>query len=131
MQGAYPGALVICGTMCIFAAYDIPNQMSEGYDVVVNKPKSAAYRAPGAPNATFASEQLVDQLAEKLGMEPIELRLANAAKEGTRRIDGPINPQIGSMEIMEAIKSHPHYSAPLEGPNRGRGGGTWLLVQHW
>ena len=128
--GAYPGALVICGTMCIFAAYDIPNQMSEGYDVVVNKPKSAAYRAPGAPNATFASEQLVDQLAEKLGMEPIELRLANAAKEGTRRIDGPINPRIGSFEIMEAIKSHPHYSAPLEGPNRGRGVGLgfWFNI---
>jgi CO/xanthine dehydrogenase Mo-binding subunit len=128
--GAYPGALVICGTMCIFAAYDIPNQMSEGYDVVVNKPKSAAYRAPGAPNATFASEQLVDQLAEKLGIEPIELRLANAAKEGTRRIDGPINPQIGSMEIMEAIKTHPHYNTPLEGTNRGRGVGLgfWFNI---
>ena len=107
-----------------------PTRCPKGYDVVVNKPKSAAYRAPGAPNATFASEQLVDQLAEKLGMEPIELRLANAAKEGTRRIDGPINPRIGSFEIMEAIKSHPHYSAPLEGPNRGRGVGLgfWFNI---
>ena len=54
----------------------------DGYDVVVNKPKTAAYRAPGATNAAFASETVVDELAEKLGLDPLEIRRLNGAKEG-------------------------------------------------
>ena len=125
--GAYPGAMVVPGAMCVFAAYDIPNVTIDGYDVVVNKPSTAAYRAPGATNAAFATETLVDEIAEKLGMDPIELRLQNAAKEGTRRADGPKYPRIGCVELLEAMKNHPHYKAPLEGPNRGRG----LAIGFW
>ena len=47
----------------------------EGFDVVVNKSKSAAYRAPGAPQAEYAAEMVVNELAEALGMDPIDLRL--------------------------------------------------------
>ena len=119
--GAFPGSPVGAGAMCVFTAYDIPNVVIDGYDVVVNKPKTAAYRAPGATNTAFAVETVVDELAEKLGFDPIELRLKNAAKEGTRRADGPINPRIGCVEVLEAMRDHPHYGAPLEGPNRGRG----------
>ena len=119
--GAYPGSPVDPGAQCIFAPYDIPNVLIDGYDVVVNKPKTAAYRAPGATNAEFASETVVDEFAEKLGIDPIELRLLNAAKEGTRRADGPVFPRVGCVEVLEAMRDHPHYSAPLEGPNRGRG----------
>ena len=125
--GAYPGSPVGAGAMCIFAAYGVDNVLIDGYDVVVNKPKSAAYRAPGSPNAAFATEQVVDELAEKLGMDPVELRLKNAAKEGTRRADGPVYPRIGCVEVLEAIKNHPHYSAPLQGPYRGRG----IAVGYW
>ena len=125
--GAYPGSPVGAGAMCVFTAYDVPNAVIDGYDVVVNKPKTAAYRAPGAPNAAFATEQVVDELAEKLGMDPLELRLKNAAKEGTRRADGPVFPRIGCVEVIEAMMDHPHYSAPLEGPNRGRG----LAIGFW
>ena len=95
--------------------------------MVVNKPSTAAYRAPGATNAAFATETVVDEIAEKLGMDPIELRLKNAAKEGTRRADGPKYPRIGCVEVLEAMKNHPHYKAPLEGPNRGRG----LAIGFW
>jgi CO/xanthine dehydrogenase Mo-binding subunit len=119
--GAYPGAMVGPGGMCVFAAYDIANVVIDGYDVVVNKPSTAAYRAPGATNAAFATETVVDEMAEILGMDPVEFRLKNAAREGTRRADGPKFPRIGCVEVLEAIKAHPHYSAPLEGPNRGRG----------
>ena len=119
--GAYPGAMVVPGSMCVFAAYDIPNVTIDGYDVVVNKPSTAAYRAPGATNAAFATETVVDEIVEKLGVDPIEFRLQNAAKEGTRRADGPKYPRIGCVELLEAMKNHPHYHVPLEGPNRGRG----------
>ena len=102
----------------------------DGYDVVVNKPKTAAYRAPGAPNAAFAVEQVVDEIAHKLGIDPIELRLKNAAKEGTRQATGPTFPRIGCVEVLEAMRNHPHYSAPLDGPNKGRGValGYWFNV---
>ena len=127
--GAYPGSPVPAGAQCALAAYDIENGTVDGYDVVVNKPKTAAYRAPGAPNAAFAVEQAVDELAQKLGMDPIELRLKNAAKEGTRRVDGPVFGRVGLVETLEAMRDHPHYNAPL-GENQGRGVavGFWFNI---
>ena len=125
--GAYPGSPVAAGGMCMFGPYDIPNGRVEGYDVVVNKPKTAAYRAPGAPHAAFAAETVIDEICERIGMDPLEFRLLNASKEGTRQIPGPKFPRIGCLETVEAAKAHEHYSAPLEGPNRGRGvaNGYW------
>ena len=107
-----------------------PTSTIDGYDVVVNKPSTAAYRAPGATNAAFATETVVDEIAEKLGIDPLEFRLKNAAKEGTRRADGPKYRRIGCVEVLEAMKNHPHYKAPLGRPNRGRGVaiGFWFNV---
>ena len=122
--GAYPGAPIPQGTMCVFAPYNLENGQIDGYDVVVNKPKTSAYRAPGSPNAAFATETVIDEICEKIGMDPVEFRLRNVSKEGTRRMDGPTYPRIGLVEVLEATKNHPHYSAPLEGPNQGRGIGT-------
>src|ERR687885_2331166 len=128
--GAFPGSPVGAGCMCIFAPYAIPNMQVDGYDVVVNKPKTAAYRAPGATNAAFASETIVDELAEKLGMAPLEIRRINGAKEGDRRVDGPVFPRIGYLETVHAALEHEHYATPLTGPNRGRGvaSGFWFNV---
>ena len=125
--GAFPGAPVTPGCMCMYAPYEIPNAYLEGYDVVLNRPKSAAYRAPGSPQSAFAMETAIDDLCEKLGMDPLEFRLLNSAKEGTRRITGPLFPKVGFVETLQAAKEHPHYSAPLDGPNRARGvaSGFW------
>jgi xanthine dehydrogenase molybdenum-binding subunit len=119
--GAFPGSPVPAGAQCIFAPYNIPNAYIEGYDVVINCPKSAAYRAPGSPAAAFGMEPAIDELAKKLGLDPVEFRLRNASKEGTRRATGPVFPRIGLVEVLQATKDHPHYSTPLEGPYRGRG----------
>ena len=119
--GAYPGSPIGGALNCMLTPYDIPNLDLEGFDVVDNKPKTAAYRAPGAPLGCFAVEILLDELSEKLGIDPIELRLRNAAKEGDRKADGTLHPPIGVVETLEAIKAHPHYQTPLEGKNRGRG----------
>ena len=126
--GAYPGSVVAAGAECVFAPYDIPNAVVDGYDVVVNKSKMAAYRAPGATNAEFASETVIDEIAQKLGFDPIEFRLMNAAKEGTRKVDGTVFPRIGYVEVLEALQNHPHWNTPLEGENVGRGFATayWM-----
>ena len=128
--GGFPGSLVGAGTQCIFAPYDIENMLSDGYDVLVNKPKVAPYRAPAAPNAAFAGEQVVDELAQKLNIDPLEFRLMNAAKEGTRRVDGPIYPVIGNIECLEAAKDSTQYNSEIKGPYRGRGvaSGFWFNI---
>ena len=127
--GAYPGALVDCGAQCIFSPYSIGNFLVDGYDVVLNIPKTAPYRAPGATNAAMA-ETVVDELCEKLGMDPLEFRIKNGAQEGTRRVDGPIFPRIGHIETVEAAKAHEHYNTPLEGEYCGRGvaSGFWFNI---
>ena len=127
--GAYPGALVDCGAQCIFSPYSIDNFLVDGYDVVLNIPKTAPYRAPGATNAAMA-ETVVDELCEKLGMDPLEFRIKNGAQEGTRRVDGPIFPKIGHIETVEAARAHEHYNTPLEGEYRGRGvaSGFWFNI---
>ena len=121
--GAFPGSPVQAGMMTVLAPYDLEHFRIEGYDVVVNKPKTAAYRAPGAPMAAFATETLIDELAQQLGIDPIEMRLRNAAREGTEATYGPRYRRIGYIETLQATLQHPHYRAPRE-PLRGRGVAT-------
>ena len=121
--GAFPGAPVAPASAAIFAPYHIENVRIDGYDVVDNKPKTAAYRAPGAPIVMYAVESVIDEIAERLEIDPLEFRLLNVATEGTRRADGVVNGRIGAEETMSAVRSHPHYATPLEGENRGRGVG--------
>ena len=126
--GAYPGSPVMQGAACAMACYDVSNGRINGYDVVVNKPKTAAYRAPGSPQAAFAVESVIDEVCEQLGMDPVEFRLRNASKEGVRRVEGPVFRRIGLVECLEAARNHEHYKTPLEGENRGRGlaAGFWF-----
>ncbi len=127
--GAFPGSPVGPGCMCGFAMYDIPHVSIVGYDVVSNRPKVAAYRAPGAPNSSFGVESCLDELAQKLEIEPLRLREINAAKEGTKAAHGPTWTNIGYQQTLEAAKNHPHMKIPL-GPNQGRGiaSGFWFNI---
>ena len=127
--GAFAGSPIAQATMCAFTRYDLANVHVVGHDVTTNRPKVAAYRAPGAPIAAFAVESVVDEMAQRLGIDPIELRLRNAARQGTRTYYGPTLGPIGYVETLQAAKAHPHYSAPL-GPDQGRGVATgfWFNV---
>jgi len=60
--------------------YRVPNFDLRGYEVATNKTPTDAYRAPGAPQAYFALESAMDELALEIGMDPIELRLHNASR---------------------------------------------------
>jgi CO/xanthine dehydrogenase Mo-binding subunit len=126
--GAFPGSPVPSGCRTMLAPYEIPNSFIEGYDVVTNVQKAAAYRAPGSPAASYAAEQVIDELCDKLGMDPVEFRLLNAAKEGSRQPTGPVFRRIGFVELLQAAQQHPHLATSLEGPNRGRGvaAGCWF-----
>ena len=125
-SGAYPGSALGAGSMCIFAPYAVDDLLIEGYEVVVNRPRVAAYRAPGAPQSMFAGESVLDELAQRVGMDPIDFRLQNAAKEGTHASYGPTFGKIGLRACLEAAKAHPNYTRPLA-ENEGRG----LAVGFW
>ena len=128
--GAFAGGQAYApGAMSIFAPYDIDNFLVESYDVLVNKPKVAAYRAPGAPQSMHAFECAIDEAAIKLDMDPLDLRLKNAADEGTQAPYGPKFPAIGMKACIEAAKNHPNYKAPVpEGAARGVAAGFWFNI---
>ena len=125
--GAFPGSPVMNGCMCAFAPYDIANQRTVGFDVVSNRPKAAAYRAPGSPISAYAVESTLDIVAKTIGMDPLEFRLKNAATPGTQMVYGPKLAHGGYVETVQALLDHPGYRAPL-GPNQGRGSasGFWF-----
>jgi CO/xanthine dehydrogenase Mo-binding subunit len=125
--GAFPGSPIRGAAGCAFAPYVIPNVLSRGFDVVSNRSKVAAYRAPGAPIGAFSVECVLDEIAEKLGMDPLQLRLKNAAKQGTKAAHGPVYPVIGYEETLRQALASEHYKSKL-GPNQGRGvaSGYWF-----
>ncbi|MDA1257652.1 MAG: xanthine dehydrogenase family protein molybdopterin-binding subunit [Chloroflexi bacterium] len=124
--GSYPGSPVAAGAVCCFAAYDIANVRIDGYDVLVTKSKTSAYRAPGSTHVAYGVESVIDEICEQRGYDPIEFRLKNASKQGKRRADGPIWGPIGITQVLEAARDSAHWQSPLEktgpgGKKRGRG----------
>ncbi|MEZ7813550.1 MAG: CO/xanthine dehydrogenase Mo-binding subunit [Paracoccaceae bacterium] len=125
--GAFPNETVSMGAQSAFASYDLAAVETLGWNVLTNRPKEAAYRAPGAPMAIYAVESVVDELCQILRLDPIDVRLKNAARKGTKSSYGPTFDDVGLVATLESAKAHPHYSAPL-GPNQGRGlsAGFWF-----
>src|SRR3954453_1726351 len=118
--GAFAGSPVQQGCICSLAVYDLPNAETIGYDVLCNRAKVAAYRAPGAPIGSFAVESCVDELARELRIDPLKMREINGAKDGAKAAHGPTWNNIAYMKTVEAAKAHPQFSVPL-GPNQVRG----------
>ena len=128
--GAFPGmAPTGMALECAFANYQLPAVHHTGYDVLSNRPKSAAYRAPGSPMAAFAVESLVDEMCRELKLDPIEVRLLNGSREGSKSSFGPTFRKIGLIETLEAANSHPNLKIEL-GPNQGRGVASGFWMNH-
>jgi len=126
--GAFGDFAGMVGAMSV-ASYKFPNLKLESWGVLTNKPKTAAYRAPSAPHAAFAIESIIDEIAQKLDMDPIDLRLANAAVEGDLTAMGMPHPKIGFVECLEALKASDHYQSPVpEGAGRGVAAGFWFNI---
>ncbi|MDA4848541.1 xanthine dehydrogenase family protein molybdopterin-binding subunit [Hoeflea poritis] len=124
--GAFPGSPFVNGVLCCVAPYTIPNVRLTGWDVVANRPKVAAYRAPGSPQSNFAFESTVDIVCKKLGLDPIAFRKMNAVQVGAELLGGRQLNHEGYLQLLEATERHPQYATEL-GPNQGRGfaAGYW------
>lgn len=105
--GAYAGAAAALGGVILGSTYRIPNVDLHCYEVMTNKVGVGAYRAPNAPQATFALETLVDELCQKLEMDPLAFRLKNALKEGDASLIGHKWGRIGLVECLEKVQELP------------------------
>ncbi|MEE9284778.1 MAG: xanthine dehydrogenase family protein molybdopterin-binding subunit [Dehalococcoidia bacterium] len=126
--GAFPGSPVAGAALAGFSSYRCPNIRIMGRDVVTNRSRVQAYRGPGTPQACFALEQQLEQMAKRIGMDPLEMRLKNIAQEGDLMTSDRPHGKIGFREVLERVKTHPAWTSQLEGPWRGRGlaCGMWM-----
>ena len=126
--GAYPSSTA--GILCTLlgGTYRFPNLLIDGYDVLTNKPGAGAYRAPGVPQACFAIEGQMDELARQLGLDPLEFRLKNAVGEGDPMPDGSPWPRIGAREVLEALREHRAWRTRHQ---KGSGEGVGMAFGGW
>ncbi len=99
-----------------------------GYGVQTNRFTFGAYRAPGAPTAAFAVETLLDELAQKLELDPIDLRLQNAVVEGDMGVSGSPFSTIGAVEVLERLRDHPLWQARASLPENE---GVGMAAAYW
>ncbi len=127
--GIYPSGLGGFAAMQFATFYPCDNLLLESVAVVTFKQSVAAYRAPTAPTAFFAIETLFDEAAEQLGMDPVELRIKNAARPGDVNPTGQEFPPMGMVETLEAAQEHPLWKNREESKKNGRGVG--IAIGGW
>jgi CO/xanthine dehydrogenase Mo-binding subunit len=125
--GAFTGSMFFNAPQAMFTRYNLENVKTVSHEVVSNRPKVNSFRAPCVPQVVFGVEGVVDELARKIGMDPIDLRLKNAATEGYKTIHGETFGPIGFVETLEAARKCEHYNSPVpEGQGRGVAAGFWF-----
>jgi CO/xanthine dehydrogenase Mo-binding subunit len=133
--GLYPGSPVTNAMIYVAGLYRIPNFRVLGYDVVTNTIPQGAYRAPGAVQGVFAIESAIDELAQTLALDPIELRLKSCIVEGDLMPHGQKWARIGLKECLERLREHPAWKHRASGalqPGEGVGvaiGGLMVTLQ--
>ena len=125
--GPYTGSMYFNAPNAMFTRYELENVYIEAYEVVSNRPKVNSFRAPCVPQIVFGVEGIIDEMAKKIGMDPIDFRLNNAAKEGHTTIYGDTWGPVGFIETLEAAKETDHYKTPVkDGEGRGISCGFWF-----
>ena len=125
--GPYTGSMYFNAPNAMFTRYDLENVHVTSYEVVSNRPKVNSFRAPCVPQIVFGVEGVIDEMARKIGMDPIDFRLKNAAGDGHTAIYGETWGPIGFIQTLEAAKKCDHYRSPKpEGVGRGVAAGFWF-----
>ena len=121
--GCYPTAPTGNAGILLGSTYKVEHLSVSVGEVLTNKPSGGAYRAPGAPQAAFAIESMMDALARHLDLDPVELRLRNAVAEGDPMANGVEWPNIGMREVLQAVLLHPVWVERAQARAAGRGVG--------
>ncbi len=104
--------LTLRGVQFIGAGYDIPNMRGQGRTVCTNHAWGSAFRGFGSPQCYLSSELLMDRLAEKLGMDPLELRYKNVYRKGSKNNSGQAPDSYSLPAMLDAMR--PKYKTALE-----------------
>lgn len=127
--GAASGSPLGIAAVLVGGYYAFPNLRITGYETKTHRPSSGSYRAPGAQQASFAIESAMSELADRLGLDPLDMRLLNAAQEGDLRPNGLEWPKIGLRQTLEALRNHPAWQRREE--SRAKGHGVGIAVGGW
>jgi CO/xanthine dehydrogenase Mo-binding subunit len=128
-NGSFPFELAGFLAYMLGSLYRVPNLDLKAYDVLTFKPSGGPYRAPGAPSVVFAIDSLMDELAERLQMDPLELRQLNAARPGDLMSDGKAWAGHGFAQVLEALQRHPAWQNREQA--RAQGHGVGIAVGGW
>ena len=125
-NGAFPNGMGGGIAKRLAGCYRIPHLSIRWRDVCTNVHATGAYRAPGAPQTTFALETAVDALAAALDIDPLEFRTRNVVRAGDPQPDGTPWPAGGQLACLEAVASHPLWRSRHQDP-----GGTGIAIAGW
>ena len=123
-NGCYPDSPVGIAALLLGSLYQCENLAVRGREILTHKPSSGAYRAPGAPQAFFALESALDELAGQLDLDPLDFRLQNASRSGEPMANGKPWPGIGLHETIAALQAHPAWQQRDLARQAGRGVGV-------
>ncbi len=126
--GCYPAFHALSGFQ-MGSTYQVPNFDIRYTEVLTFKPSVGAYRAPGVPQATFALESVVDELARQLNLDPLRIRLQNTSEPGDPMADGKPWPSMGMRQVLEALAGHPAWKNRQQTRDAGRGVG--IAIGGW
>ena len=116
--GPFTGSAFTNAPQAMFTRYALKNVKTVSYEVVSNRPKVNSFRAPCVPQVVFGVEGVIEELARKIGMDPIDFRLKNAATEGYKTIYGETFGPIGFVETLQGREE----VRPLQVAGAGRPG---------
>ena len=103
-------------TLCCTGPYDIPNVKVDTYTVFTNNILTGAFRGFGGPQGEYEAELQMDKLAEKLGMDPVELRMKNVLREGSiLSVGTPIPKGVSMAQVLEKCALEAGWSKDADG----------------
>jgi CO/xanthine dehydrogenase Mo-binding subunit len=121
-SGSFSSGMAGIVANLVGSAYRCANLDISAREILVNKAMMGAYRAPGSPQAFYILETAIDELTRKLGVDPLEFRLANASVTGDPMADDKPWPSIGITTCLEAVRDHPLWKGRHDlAENRGVG----------
>jgi CO/xanthine dehydrogenase Mo-binding subunit len=120
-SGTHPTALAGLAAHAFGTAYKVPHLRARARGAVTHKPAVGSYRGPGGPQATFALESQIDEMARRLGLDPLAVRLQNAVDEGDPMTDGGRYPAVGLKTCLARLAAHPLWTGRASAPGIGYG----------
>jgi CO/xanthine dehydrogenase Mo-binding subunit len=109
-------------TLMCTGPYDIPNVKVDSYAVYTNNLPNGAFRGFGGPQGAFEAESQMNKLAEKLGMDPVEIRMRNIFHEGTiTSVGTPIPPGVTMDKVLTRCAADNGWQAGKAGWQRPAG----------